>query len=796
MYVSCKKCKSLYEETGECGNCRNARRKTLTERSKEDHIMKDYDSSFKTFSKVIPQCPGPNHPCELIQSTILADIPQPKHEAIPNIRLSSAQQDVVTAAIAKFMEPRLKNGLIKAFFIGNGTGTGKGRDICGVIIGFSLKTGATKHIWISASGDLFEDAMRDMADVTDTPMKIFNVYDKHYPAEGILFTTYKGLVARYKRIVEWFGHDTTGVIAMDECHKAKGVSQTNKAVVNIQIQLKNTAVLYLSATGCSQYKDLTYMNSRLEIFEDIEYDIKRYTRSVSLSEIMALELYMRRAYVAHTLSMEGVSFNVTTVKLTEADRSRYNQYVKAVSMIPSGHRTTSMLIMRYVIMSIKIKHTIDIIRKALADGFAVVVSLTSTGESHQTTKNCVTDSAKMLLSRVGSEDINELLKDTPDVMNPLDTIVNEFGEANVAELTGRSHRWVGERLLPTPDRLDDKRAFLADEKQVAIISEASAAGISLHASPHFKNQKRRFMVAFELPWSEVMFSQQCGRIHRSNQLSAPHYEYVVTDLPGEIRYSASITKRLKMMGAIMMGNRDCNQFMGGVDAFDYDNKCGRLAAKDSGVEYEFSGNCESLEGFFNELIRKPVELQSDVMEYFRKRFEVHKEEAQLAGTYDVGVREIRPTKVRLVNTHDLKVIKLIEFDVYNHAPVDMLLQRYPGGEFGMLGKTLVYRTGGDNYIQPWRTQPKKNTSRAFVPMDLVTAKRKWELQLSETEAKYVKRVGLVTGCVLAFVPEIKKIIDGPIRVKRLLCGDIYQVGIALESESDIRAFKKMFAIIR
>lgn len=790
LYVECKKCKSLYKSKETCNNCANNRKRILAAKDAEN-IAKHWDKEFATYTVVEPQCDGPEHPCKLIQSTILNDITRLKHDPVPNVRISSAQQDVVTAALAKF-EERLSTGLRQGYFVGDGTGTGKGRTICATMIGF----GQPKNIWVSASGDLLEDARRDMTDVTNTPMKIFSVYDTKYPTEGILFTTYTGLVKRYKQITKWFGVKTTGLIAFDECHKAKGVSQTNKSVVNLQQQLSETAVLYLSATGCSQYKHLTYM-TRLGVFESIDYDIKKYTNSVSLSEVLAIELSHLGAYSSRMVSMDDVTFDVQEVKLTDADKHRYDQFVKAVALLPSGSRTVSMLIMKYVIMSLKIRHTVAIIRKALTDGYAVVVSLTSTGESHIDANNKITDSAKVLLNRVGNKEISDLIDGLEDIMNPLDTIVNEFGVDNVAELTGRTHRWVGDKLVTTPDRLADKHAFLDGEKNIAIISEASAAGISLHASPVFKNQKRRFHLVFELPWSVEQFSQQCGRTHRSNQLSAPHYVYVVTDLPGEIRYTSSIVRRLKMMGAITMGNRDCGKFMGGtgkgnkegVDTFDFENKCGRLAAKDAGNEFEFSGN-SGIEGFFNELIRKPVSLQYDVMAYFERRFEVHREEAQMAGTYDIGVREIKATGVEPVRETGVGGITVVEFDVYNHAPLDKL----SGGEFGLVGgKTLIYRVG-DKYVQPWRMQYKRKVFPTFIPIEEAEGKRLWATALEDTRDKYVKPMALVTGCVLGIVPDVKSVIGGPIRVKRVKCGDKYSVGIALESANDIRVFKQMFGL--
>jgi len=294
--------------------------------------------------------------------------------------------------------------------------------------------------------------------------------------------------------------------------------------------------------------------------------------------------------------------------------------------------------------------------------------------------------------------------------NTLDQLIDELGgPENVAEMTGRKGRVVqnedgsiqyesrSEQDVPLETlNLTEKSRFMDGEKDVAIISEAASSGISLQSDRRVRNQRRRVHITLELPWSADRAIQQFGRTHRSNQVNAPEYMFLISDLAGERRFASTVAKRLESLGALTHGDRRATESRD-LSQFNIDNKYGRSALEAvmktiMGYEQpmvppptDYKGdfftdiagalvgvglivNSEtnpgvlsldkdynSISKFLNRILGMPVELQNRLFKYFTDTLAAIISKEKKMGRFDMGILDLG------AGGENVKIIKHIRF---------------------------------------------------------------------------------------------------------------------------------------
>uniref|UniRef100_A0A8C8I904 Protein strawberry notch homolog 2 n=1 Tax=Oncorhynchus tshawytscha TaxID=74940 RepID=A0A8C8I904_ONCTS len=757
---------------------------------------------------------GISHPDIVVETNTLSSVPPPDITytlSIPNLTincglLSALQLEAIIYACQQH-EVILQNNQRAGFLIGDGAGVGKGRTVAGIILENYLK-GRKKALWFSVSNDLKYDAERDLKDINapTIPVHALNKikYGDTATSEGVLFATYSALIGesqaggqrrtRLKQILDWCKPGFDGVIVFDECHKAKNATSTKmgKAVLDLQHKLPLARVVYASATGASEPKNMIYM-SRLGIwgdgtpfktFDDFLHAIEK--RGVGAMEIVAMDMKVSGMYIARQLSFSGVSFRIEEISLDDDFKLVYNKSAKlwaetlAVFMRAADELclvsrkslwgqfwSSHQRFFKYLCIAAKVRCLVELANKELEAGKCIVIvlcpwlsealvkySIGPRGRQPKFPKHTMVDpggvinisddsstdtdgmdtdsnsSPDSLLDNNNDDDVifvdskntwqtfgghlpvvspwwfydcvieemkQDLLNKIADLgkelpLNTLDELIDKLGgPEKVSEMTGRKGR-----VVRRPDgsvryesraeqshtidhiNLKEKDRFMCGEKLVAIISEAASSGISLQADKRVKNQCRRVHMTLELPWSADRAIQQFGRTHRSNQVTAPEYIFLISELAGERRFASIVAKRLESLGALTHGDRRATESRD-LSKYNFENKYGTKALDkitkailghieskvsppkgypggdslffrdmkhgmmDVGIfckEPRFGLSTEkdcSITKFLNRILGLEVHKQNSLFQYFTDNFDYLIEKDKKEGKYDMGI---------------------------------------------------------------------------------------------------------------------------------------------------------------
>ena len=392
-----------------------------------------------------------DHPADLAQSAAMAAVEPPPVTYKPNLpedvvtsgKLSLAQLEPVVYA-GQAHEQTLPDGNRRGYFIGDGTGVGKGRIISGIIMD-NQRQGRKKHVWVSKNKPLIEDAKRDFGDIGGNADEIFDIGKIKAGAsvkqnEGIAFVTYdtlgqnleigrtgglrakQGKLSRLDQLTEWLGEEFDGVIAFDEAHAMQNaITQKGprgkkdpaiRAIAGVELQrrLPKARMLYVSATGATEVHNLAYAD-RLGLWgegtpfaDKNDFIAKIHAGGLAAMELVARDMKAMGVYLARNLSFEGVSYETVEHNLTPEQTQIYDAIAEGWQIVLQNlHKALEITgqksnaharrnaagqfwgaqqrFFNQVLTSLQMPTVIEKAKKDLKAGHAVVMQLVNTNEA-------------------------------------------------------------------------------------------------------------------------------------------------------------------------------------------------------------------------------------------------------------------------------------------------------------------------------------------------------------------------------------------------------------------------------
>ncbi|MBU7006292.1 strawberry notch-like NTP hydrolase domain-containing protein [Phosphitispora fastidiosa] len=417
----------------------------------------DQELSDAVFTDYMPQklkIPGAKqHPGALAQSAAMAAVEPPTPTYTPNLpketvsegKLSIAQLESVVYA-GQAHQQTLPDGTRRGFFIGDGTGVGKGREISGIILD-NIRQGRKKAVWISKNAPLFNDSLEHFEATGGDKKLLFELGNVKMGTpvkqkDGVLFTTYdtlgqglsssktgelivkEGKSARIDQVINWLGKDFDGVIVFDEAHQmqnsitqkrkrgAKKPSTRALAGIELQKRLPDARIVYASATGATEVSNLAYAD-RLGLWGEgtpfankLDFIDKVQAGGLAAMELVARDMKAMGAYIARNLSYDGVTYGTLEHNLTPEQTEIYDEMAKAWQIVlqnvnkaleetgqgKDGYSkgraigqfwVAQQRFFNQVLTSVQMPSVVEQVKKDLANGNAVVMQLVNTNEAAQ-----------------------------------------------------------------------------------------------------------------------------------------------------------------------------------------------------------------------------------------------------------------------------------------------------------------------------------------------------------------------------------------------------------------------------
>ncbi|OLQ14077.1 Protein strawberry notch-like 1 [Symbiodinium microadriaticum] len=510
-------------------------------------------------SCMLPDDVGIEHPDPLCEPQAIRDTKPEPFTGQDSIRiplrlledgkLSSPQLEAVGLAARRFQQ-RLPSGARCGFLLGDGTGCGKGRCIAALIL---------DQWWLSATADLYQDAIRDLQVCNLARVRTRGELDAAHSADpelaklgknkdGVLFLTYALLVSS--------GPRGSGLIVLDEAHKAKNLDAGSRCaalVEELQAACSDCPVLYATATGATEVSHMQYM-VRLGLWgeqglpgKSVQPPFSTFASfkkvvekgGVTAMELVAVQLRLLGSISCRSLSYNGTKFELCTAALSTTEIEQYDAAVdlwcdlrKHIELLidmdmfnsentrrvaESQFWAAQQRFFKGLLIAAKVAKAVELAHEARQAGEAVVLSLWTTNEAaisrhlqgaggdsfasgpELTFEQPTTQFMTHLPTGRGGQEMSWAVEAVAGILQRLKQLKLSLW------MQGRRAQSQGVAGIESVN-VAEQRAFQTGKKLFAIITEAASAGISLHCDRRELREgaaapKPRRMICLELPWA-------------------------------------------------------------------------------------------------------------------------------------------------------------------------------------------------------------------------------------------------------------------------------------------------------
>jgi hypothetical protein len=452
----------------------------------------------------------------------------------------------------------------RAFFLGDGVGTGKGRVIAGVCLDLALRGRPT--VWITANVPLVKLAWLELETVFGP--RSYWLARKWVSVES--YGRYRGKVDKDEL--------RSSLLVLDEAHLARNRTRCRDVVDYAQDAA--AAVMYSTATPASDIRRIGYMRAlRLwgdgTPFKDFSVFCRVLRKwGLAAMELVGIELKRDGKYICSKLGC-AASYSLVSSPLNAAQSEYFDECARSWEHAPCG--ALKRLFFQRIVTAMKTYNMLRAWEQDIEAGASVVLTYQGTGAareaSHESFLHHLSARAGVAMplgmERIAGMRGTERAPHPPSgapasrafsrflPCDPLDVVLKHFGAARVAEVSGRRTTLGGER--PKPSNASEAAAFRSGAKVVALLTAAGSLGIDL-------NPQRPIRHYFlEMPWAPETFIQQAGRSYRSNNASPPKYIVVTSNTICETRVEQALAKRARTLGAVTEADRGVHAFAASSD---------------------------------------------------------------------------------------------------------------------------------------------------------------------------------------------------------------------------------------